>query len=164
MEKNNFNFYTIGVYGKTEEEYFSTIQSFKIDCFIDIRRRRGVRGKKYSFVNSNKLQEILKNNNIEYLYERDLAPSSSIRSVQKAIDKNLKIKKTEREELSKDFINLYTDQILNKFNFENLFSKLRSMKKKNIVFFCVEKNAIACHRSIIAKKLENTYNFSITNL
>lgn len=60
-EKNTdnmkFDFFTIGVYGATEETFFKKLVENNIDTLLDIRRRRGVRGLKYSYVNSNKLQE-----------------------------------------------------------------------------------------------------------
>jgi len=49
-------FYTIGVYNSTEQEYFKKLTDNNIDTFCDIRQRRGVRGSQYSFVNSNRLQ------------------------------------------------------------------------------------------------------------
>jgi len=52
-----FDFFTIGVYRATEETFFKKLVENNIDTFLDIRRRRGVRGSKYSYVNSNKLQE-----------------------------------------------------------------------------------------------------------
>lgn len=52
--------YTIGVYGFNEEEFFNNIVSANIDTFVDIRKRRGVRGSKYSFANSKRLQAKLK--------------------------------------------------------------------------------------------------------
>ena len=53
-------FFTIGVYNSTESEFFQKLKSNGIDTFCDIRQRRGVRGKKYSFVNSNRLQNRLR--------------------------------------------------------------------------------------------------------
>ena len=59
------DFYTIGVYGKTETDFFTALANHNIDLFCDIRQRRGVRGKKYSFVNSLKLQKKLSELNIK---------------------------------------------------------------------------------------------------
>lgn len=36
--------YTIGVYGSTEETFFSKLIAAQVDLFVDIRQRRGVRG------------------------------------------------------------------------------------------------------------------------
>ena len=49
------NIFTIGVYGLTEDDFFQKLISSSIDTFCDIRRRRGVRGAKYAYVNSKKL-------------------------------------------------------------------------------------------------------------
>lgn len=62
----NMEFFTIGVYNSTENEFFNKLTQNNIDTFCDIRQRRGVRGAKYSFVNSNRLQEKL-NDLDEYL-------------------------------------------------------------------------------------------------
>ena len=61
--------YTIGVYGSSEEEFFGKLTESQIDLFCDIRQRRGVRGRQYSFVNSNHLQKKLSDLGIGYLYE-----------------------------------------------------------------------------------------------
>lgn len=49
-------FFTIGLYNSSDEAFFGKLKENKIDTFCDIRQRRGVRGAKYSFVNSKKLQ------------------------------------------------------------------------------------------------------------
>ncbi len=43
---------TLGVYGRSEAEFFATLQHAQVDLFCDIRRRRGVRGRDYAFANS----------------------------------------------------------------------------------------------------------------
>lgn len=80
--------FTIGVYGLTSNEFFKKLSDNNIDLFVDIRRRRAVRGSKYSFVNSKKLQANIKHLGIEYFYLIDLAPTNEIRVLQK-----LKMKK-----------------------------------------------------------------------
>ena len=47
--ENVLKIYTIGVYGKTEDEFFDALVENEIELFIDIRARRGMRGSKYSF-------------------------------------------------------------------------------------------------------------------
>ena len=79
-------FFTIGVYNSTEKEFFEKLTQNNIDTFCDIRQRRGVRGSKYSFVNSNRLQQRLNDFEIKYGYVPDLAPTTEIRELQKEID------------------------------------------------------------------------------
>ncbi len=43
-------FFTIGVYNSSENEFFNKLTENHIDTFCDIRQRRGVRGSQYSFV------------------------------------------------------------------------------------------------------------------
>ena len=66
-------FFTIGVYNSTEEEYFSKLVENNIDTFCDIRQRRGVRGSQYAFVNSNRLQARLLDLDIKYAHFINLA-------------------------------------------------------------------------------------------
>ena len=157
-------FYTIGVYGTTEEEFFKKLLNYDINLFCDVRQRRGVRGKKYSFVNSIKLQNKLKELNIDYLHIKELAPSSEIRNKQKEEDKKKNILKRERDKLSNVFISEYNNCILKKYDFSNLLSYIKENNYQNIIFFCVEKEFFACHRSLIANELKNRYNYDIQDI
>lgn len=156
--------FTIGVYGSTEEEFFNKLITNKIDTFCDIRQRRGVRGSKYSFVNSKYLQSKLKDLGINYIYEKNLAPTSEIREMQWAEDKLEHQTKKTREVLGHAFVCGYEEMVLNKYNFEELIDSLKRNRTENVVFFCLETNPEACHRSLLAKKLSKTYNFDIINL
>ena len=86
------NIFTIGVYGSTSEQFFQKITENKIDTFIDIRRRRAVRGSVYSFVNSNRLQNKLKELGINYIHILELAPTNEIRNFQLSEDAKKGIK------------------------------------------------------------------------
>src|SRR5882724_10354390 len=105
------NIFTIGVYGQTESEFFDKLSINKVDLFIDIRRRRAVRGSKYAFVNSKRLKKKLKELGIKYKHIIELAPTNDIRKIQKEKDKNNGILKTKREELSPEFITEYKKQV-----------------------------------------------------
>ena len=157
-------FYTIGVYNKSEEEFFKSLTANNIDTFCDIRQRRGVRGSKYSFVNSTRLQEKLSSLDIKYGHIIGLAPTQEIRELQKKDDHINGVLKSERQVLGDVFISEYKDRILNKFNFDFFFEKLDQAGANKIVLFCVEELAQACHRSIVAEKLLNSYNYDIINL
>ena len=79
-------FFTIGVYNSTEQEFFKKLIDSNIDTFCDIRQRRGVRGSQYAFVNSNRLQQRLSDLKIKYAHIIELAPTSEIRNLQKESD------------------------------------------------------------------------------
>lgn len=157
-------FYTIGVYNSTEKEFFDKLIENKIDTFCDVRQRRGVRGAKYAFVNSNRLQQKLSELDINYGYIPDLAPTTEIRELQKAIDEENGQLKSERTELGRIFVIEYKNKILNKFNFDHFFDNLEKISASRIAFFCVEEHCEACHRSLIANKIADTYNYTVKNL
>lgn len=155
-------FYTIGVYNSTEEVFFEKLVSNKIDIFCDIRQRRGVRGAQYKFVNSIKLQEKLSELNIRYLHVKQLAPTVEIRNIQKTIDKISFEKKHNRRRLSDDFIREYK-KIFDNYDLDLFIDWLKANEARKIVFFCVEEDPNACHRSIVSEEL-NKKGYEIRNL
>ena len=156
-------FFTIGVYNSTEEEFFKKLIENNIDTFCDIRQRRGVRGSKYAFVNSNRLQAKLNELDIKYGHKIDLAPTREIRELQKDADAQHGVLKHERRELGKVFTIAYKDRILSRFDFDNFIEELDRVAASRIVLFCVEEKSEACHRSIVSDKLE-TLGYKITHL
>ncbi len=157
-------FYTIGVYNSTEKSFFDKLTENNIDTFCDIRQRRGVRGAKYSFVNSNRLQARLNELEIKYGYIAELAPTTEIRDLQQEIDLEKGELKRERQELGKVFVIEYKNRILKNFDFETFLEKLEQVGANKIAMFCVEEHPEACHRSIVAERLANNYQYKITHL
>lgn len=157
-------FFTIGVYNSSEKDFFDKLIQNNIDTFCDIRQRRGVRGAKYAFVNSNKLQQKLSDLEIKYGYIPDLAPTTEIRELQKEIDEEKGELKRERQELGKVFVIEYKNRILKNFDFDEFLGRLDQIGASKVVLFCVEEHPEACHRSIVAGKLNSSYNYKITHL
>jgi len=157
-------FFTIGVYNSTEKEFFEKLTKNNIDTFCDIRQRRGVRGAKYSFVNSNRLQQKLNELEIKYGYVPELAPTSEIRGLQKEIDIEKGELKRERHELGKVFVIEFKNKILKNFDFETFIEKLDQVGANRVAFFCVEEFPEACHRSIVTDRLTDKYNYKVTHL
>lgn len=157
-------FCTIGVYNSVEKQFFEKLVNNQIDTFCDIRQRRGVRGSKYAFVNSNRLQERLSELNIKYGHILALAPTEEIRNLQKETDAEMGLLKSERKELGQTFKTEYENRVLRKFDFESFFEKLGEVGAKKVVLFCVEEIPAACHRSLVAKELEEKYGYDVTHL
>ena len=157
-------FFTIGVYNSSETTFFEKLTLNGIDLLCDIRQRRGVRGAKYSFVNSTRLQQRLNELEIKYEYLKDLAPTVEIRAFQKRSDREKGELKRERQGLASVFITEYKNKILENFNFDVLFESLNRIKAIKVAFFCVEESADACHRSIVADKLRNELKLDVTHL
>ena len=151
-------FFTIGVYGYSVEQFFEKLVANEIDTFIDIRRRRAVRGSKFSFVNSNRLQSKLRELGIKYLHILELAPTNDIRDLQKKDDEKLGTAKRDRSFLGNIFIKEYEEKILNHFDLNILLQNLSNINSKKVVLFCVEHEPTACHRSIVAEKLKKEYH------
>lgn len=161
----DISLYTVGVYGSSENDFFDKITSNNIDTFCDIRRRRAVRGSQYSFVNSKRLQDKLKQLNVNYIYEIDLAPTKEIRDLQKKADEQNKIQKRQREELGFVFKNEYSNKIIANFDFPSFVERLKKAGANKVVLFCVEKTPNACHRSLVTNKLKELYpDILITHL
>ncbi|HEX6179917.1 MAG TPA: DUF488 domain-containing protein [Chitinophagaceae bacterium] len=158
------DFFTIGVFNSTEQEFFNKLINNQIDTFCDIRQRRGVRGATYAFVNSNRLQDKLNRAGIKYRHELGLAPTVEIRSVQKGIDLEKGETNKERQQLAQSYKTEYISKILNKFDFENFISELRAAGANRVVFFCVEEFPEACHRSLVAQRLHDQYGFRVSHL
>jgi hypothetical protein len=157
-------FFTIGVYNSSEEDFFRKLLQNKIDTFCDIRQRRGVRGSKYTFVNSKKLQHKLAELGINYMYVKGLAPGPKIREIQKRTDSKNKQVKKNRQTLDENFIEAYNSQVLRIFSFDNFIEELKLIGEKRIVFFCVEEFSDACHRSLVTKKIAEQYKYNIKHI
>jgi len=157
-------FYTLGVYGLTAEVFFKKIENNNIDTFLDIRRRRAVRGSQYAFANSKRLQNKLSELGIRYIHIPDLSPTNEIKNMQYAEDEKSGTTQRKRESLSKVFISAYKNQILNKYSLPDMINNLKKEGTKKALLFCVEKNPTACHRSLVAEKLNRTHHMKVTNL
>ncbi len=156
--------YTLGVYGKSEEDFFNSLTCNNISTFVDIRQRRGVRGSQYKFVNSKYLQTKLAELGIAYLYEQKLAPTKAIREKQWAEDKAKGQTKKFRDILGNAFSQEYCNCILSIFDIDSLVKQLENNGSENIVLFCVESIAAACHRSLVASELNRKFGFEVINI
>lgn len=156
-------FFTIGVYNSTEDEFFGKLTENNIDTFCDIRQRRGVRGAKYAFVNSQRLQARLVELGIKYGHIIELAPTTEVRELQKQADKEKGELKRDRNSLGKVFTIAYKDRVLSNFYFGSFLEKLDDIGAERVVLFCVEEKPEACHRSLVTDKL-SSLGYKITHL
>lgn len=171
--------FTIGVYGSTEESFFGALQENEIELFIDIRARRGMRGSTYKYANSSYLQAKLKDLGIYYAHLKELAPTKEIRALQQSADKEDKTRKRDRTELSDGYISAYKKEIL-KYGYSRMDRILEPHKVleeakqlagypteeelKRYVLFCVEANAKACHRSLVAARFKDKMGGKVKHL
>jgi len=149
--------YTIGVYGSSEGEFFKKLTDHGIDTVFDIRLRSAVSGLQYAFANSQRLQHKLADLSIKYLHETGLAPTTEIIKLQDKFDKEHKIQRRKREELTDVFKTAYSNRILSKFDIRQFIKGLENSGTKKLVLFCVERSPNACHRSLVTNKLKETF-------
>jgi len=154
---------TIGVYGFDSESFFRALMNVNVDTFCDIRLRRGMRGKKYNFANSKQLQERLSALNIKYYHVKSLAPPQEIRNRQKQIDRSLGVSKQHRTSLGEEFVSAYNEHVLSLFNIEE-FIKMLGPEAQVIALFCVERDAAACHRSLVAQRLAEENGIQVEHI
>ncbi len=154
---------TIGVFGFSEEAFFQALQTAQVDTFCDIRQRRGVRGATYAFCNSKRLQACLAELDIHYLHRKDLAPTTTVRQVQHDADKANKVAKRKRTTLGPAFVNAYREEILSGFKPQSLLDDL-GPDAQVVALFCVEREPAACHRSLVADKLQQELGLEVENI
>ncbi len=154
---------TIGVYGYDEETFFATLQAAQVDLFCDIRQRRAVRGARYAFANSQRLQTKLAAMGIRYLHAKELAPSKEIRQAQYTVDKAQKVAKRQRTSLDPAFIAAYEQTYLADFSPQAFLDSLPG-DTQVIAFFCVERAPEACHRSLVAAKFAKELHLEVEHI
>jgi uncharacterized protein (DUF488 family) len=156
-------FVTIGVYGWGADAFFAALQSSRVDLLIDIRRRRGVRGSEYAFANSARLQGRLAELGIRYLHRLDLSPSDAVRKRQHAVDEEERVARRQRTELSEAFKQAYKEEVLTNFDSHQFVAGL-GPETQIAALLCVEREPAACHRGLIATRLEQDLGVKITHL
>jgi len=149
----NRTLFTIGVYGTTEGSFFRSLVEHEVTHFVDIRRRRGMRGSQYAYANASALQRKLKELGIEYVHFLDLSPTKEIREAQKAVDAAVGTTKSARIELGSEFVRRYESECLSQFDAKEFLG--RFPQNARLALFCVEKQPQACHRSLLAKRIES---------
>lgn len=153
---------TIGAYGHSAESFFDRLKSYDVDLLVDIRQRRGMRGSTYAFLNATALQLELARRGIGYLHLKELAPTSSIRDAQREADRASGVTKRSREGLSELFETKYLAEVVAKVDFASILSRLTQHKR--VCFFCVEREAHACHRSLVASWISERTGASVVDI
>ena len=142
--------FTIGVYGSDCDAFFEALSRARIDVFLDLRRRRAVRGPQYAYANARRLTAELERRGIVYRHVLELAPSRELLALQHAIDARESGMRA-RTALAPEYVRRYTAEVLRPFDFRGLARELEGFRAP--VLFCVEREAHACHRSLVAPRL-----------
>jgi uncharacterized protein (DUF488 family) len=153
---------TIGVYGFDLERFLGALREAGVSRVIDVRQRRGVRGREYAWANAKRLQAALADAGIAYEHRKDLAPTTELRQLQYREDAREGVGKRSRSQLAPAYADRYTAEILDAVDLGELAA---SLPEDGIAaLLCVERDAEACHRSLIAARLASRHGVEVTNL
>jgi uncharacterized protein (DUF488 family) len=153
---------TIGVYGWDLTSFLEALADGDVRVLIDVRQRRGVRGREYAWANSARLQAALAGAGVAYEHHRELAPTTELRHVQYAADARRGEGKRSRTVLAPEYATGYTREILDQAPLQVLADALPT--NGAAALFCVERDPEACHRSIIAERLAAEHGVGVSHL
>ena len=156
------NIITLGVYGFTEPAFRAALEQAKPEVFVDVRRRRGVRGHDYAFANSRRLQDLLAELDIPYVHRLDLATPEAAIKAQDAADHAAGIRRHDRDHLGEALIAAYQREVLDHFDSRAFVDSLGN--PESLLLFCVERTPAACHRSLLAARLAHDLAATVDNI
>jgi uncharacterized protein (DUF488 family) len=153
---------TVGVYDSSLDDFIAKLKRHHVALLVDVRQRRGVRGREYAWANSLRLQAALEQSGIEYRHLPELAPTTELRQLQYREDDLLKVGKRSRVELSEEYRRRYLNEVLDRVDLGGVLNSLTD--EATTALLCVERDAPACHRSLIAARLHAQFGVPILNL
>ena len=153
---------TIGVYDWTLEAWLDALRATRVAQVLDVRQRRGVRGSRYAWANSARLQAALAEAGIEYRHHEELAPTTELRQLQYTEDDRVGVGKRSRVELAAEYRRGYIREILDQVDLRPIVEAMPADGAAALM--CVEADPEACHRSLIAERLEAEFRLSVEHL
>ena len=158
----SFTIMTIGVYGFDGETFLQRLRDAEVRLLLDVRQRRGVRGREYAWANARRLQAALADAGIAYAHHLELAPTTELRQIQYAVDDRQGVGKRSRRELAGEYARRYTAEILDLADLEPVVAAASTGGPAAL--FCVERDPEACHRSLITQRLAERYGVTVEHL
>ena len=153
---------TIGVYGFALDTFLAALREAGVGLVVDVRQRRGVRGSQYAWANSQRLQAALADAEIGYAHHPELAPTTEMRQLQYREDERQGVGKRSRVELAPQYVERYRREILDRADLEGFVASLPGDTVAALL--CVERDARACHRSLIAARVEHESGVAVKHL
>ena len=153
---------TIGVYGFTLDAFLDALRSVDARLVMDVRQRRGVRGSEYAWANAKRLEAALAEAGIEYEHHIELAPTTELRQAQYREDERRGIGKRNRRALAPAYRDGYLAQILDRVELGPIVESMPEDAASALM--CVERDPEACHRSLIAARLEREFGVAISHI
>jgi uncharacterized protein (DUF488 family) len=153
---------TIGVYGWTLDDWLAALRGADVVLVVDVRQRRGVRGREYAWANAKRLEAALEEAGIGYRHELTLAPTTEIRQVQYEEDRRRGVGKRSREVASPEYVERYRREILDRADLDAFVASLAGDGASALM--CVEREPQLCHRSLVAERLAERYGLDVRHL
>jgi uncharacterized protein (DUF488 family) len=153
---------TIGVYGYSGEAFVAALGEAQVGAILDVRQRRGVRGREYAWANFRRLQVALARSGITYNHLKQLAPPTELRQLQYAEDDRLGVGKRSRIELAPEYARRYTEEILDPVGIGPVVENMAP--EGTSALLCVERDSEACHRSLIAARVAEVERIPVVHL
>ena len=153
---------TIGVYGWTLDDWLGALRGADVVLVVDVRQRRGVRGREYAWANAKRLEAALEEAGIGYRHELTLAPTTEIRQVQYEEDRRRGVGKRSREVASPEYVERYRREILDRADVDAFVASLGGDGATALM--CVEREPQLCHRSLVAERLAEQYGLDVRHL
>jgi uncharacterized protein (DUF488 family) len=152
---------TIGVYGHDRDSFLAALSKAEVDLLLDVRQRRGVRGSEYAWANAKRLQDALAETGIGYTHLTELAPTTELRELQYREDARRGEGKRSRTVLAPEYVERYEAEILEPLDLEPIVNWIGAGRA---ALLCVEHDPEACHRSLIAERLQRDFGFEVEHL
>lgn len=152
---------TIGVYGFDRDSFLAALRGAGVELLLDVRQRRGVRGSEYAWANAQRLEAALAEAGIAYTHLKELAPTTAMREAQYRWDEQHGVGKRNRTALAPVYVERYTEEVLDRVDLDPI---VKWIGEKPAALMCVERDAEACHRSLIAARLREEFGFDIEHL
>jgi uncharacterized protein (DUF488 family) len=152
---------TIGVYGHDRDSFLAALGSAGVELVLDVRQRRGVRGSEYAWANARRLQAALGEAGLGYTHLKELAPTTELRELQYREDARRGEGKRSRTVLAREYAEGYEAEILDGVDLEPIVNWIGSSRA---ALLCVERDPEACHRSLVAARLQREFGFEVEHL
>ena len=120
-----------------------------------------MRGAQYAWANAKRLEAELRDAGIVYQHVPELAPTTAMREAQYEADAERGEGKRSRTVLSPVYVERYSEEILEP---ADLGPIVRFIGRSTAALLCVERDAAACHRSLIAARISDEYSLPVTHL
>jgi uncharacterized protein (DUF488 family) len=153
---------TIGIYEFSVASFVAALRASDVQRVLDLRQRRGVRGARYAWANSLRVQATLRDAQIAYAHLRELAPTTELRHLQYREDDRLGVGKRSRVQLADAYRRRYRHEILAAADLDVVAESLSADYATALL--CLEREPAACHRSLVAERLEADYGAAVAHI